>query len=517
MFKSLTPGTNKIFDIFQSEHFHCAQRQRNLTALQSVSIKPHFFSTEFHVIFQNKIETSENKVKTMTDNSQKIASMRWYQLGQLKNTEKLYLNQKFADIWFSFDANGTKTDNLPLDQCIPAHKMLLAAGCDVFERMFYGELKENGIINQPDVSKSAFAEFLQFFYLSEVHLTIENITAVLHLGHKYDATECFDTCITFLKDSLTDDNVCTVLSEAMLYDQMELMKLCERRILVNTEAVFQSTDFLDSNRSAVDHILKMEMLSCSEDRVFEACMAWVCAKSKEEVPSRESVMTWLGESYYAIRFASMTLQQLCALFPTFKAVLRHDFLTATHLIAKTGGFSTKFNSSPRQAKWNAAAAIKCNRVFCSLISRYYELDSEEKTTLSVNAPLLLGGFTCAEVVIGRNIRSARRLQSTLMAQVEISEVTDLASDNRKMLSNTTIFLDSKNTHILLSQPILVRPRRFYIITIKKFPEDHGFISPNFKTEIELDADIIVKFHNDRTTASQNRFVGLISALEFNRI
>lgn len=448
-----------------------------------------------------------------------VASIRWYQLGQLKNTQNLYMNEKFADTWFSFDANG-KSDNGTdaLAHCVPAHKALLAAASDVFEAMFYGQLKENGIINVTDASKSAFSQFLQFFYLSEVKVTTEHVEDLLYLGQKYNVTECILTCVQFLKDSLTDANVCTVLSNAIFYDQIELMELCERRILVNTAEIIQSVDFLHCDRRVLKHILKMNILSCAEFNVFEACMAWIGARNAEEkFPSNALIDTYLGDLFYEIRFASMTIQEFCALATVHESKLQpEDFMAITHIIGKSECIqsNTKFNRMPRQAKWNVAAIMRCNRELGYTIPRRIPLDTEEDTVFSVNTPLLLGSFMCAKIVVGGY--HCRVLLSPLPFHVEISETKDLVNVNAKILSTMTVDLQSTDTHILLTQPILIRPRHFYKISIKKFPEEHCFFSQDLKTEVQLDADIMVKFHNDRA-AAKRRFVGLVSSLKFNKV
>lgn len=90
----------------------------------------------------------------------------------IENGEKWYLNSKTADVHFSFDssdndkASGTR---------IPAHKILLADKSDVFEAMFYGELKETGDIRVTDVSDAAFVEFLQFFYNNQVEVSVSMV------------------------------------------------------------------------------------------------------------------------------------------------------------------------------------------------------------------------------------------------------------------------------------------------------------------------------------------------------
>lgn len=218
-------------------------------------------------------ETKMSKQPTATISSPPPKRSR-YQQGQLKSTEHLYLDEKYADVHFVFASNDGKVVR------VPAHKNLLAVISDVFDRMFYGDLKENGDNKIVDASGAAFKEFLQFFYRSEVKLSANRIADVMYLGNKYDVPKCMDGCVEFLDKGLTDDNVCDTLSLAILYDQSELMKPCEKRILLNTAVVFASAGFLECSKEALAHILQMDFLSCTEVDVFEACVAWVQAKSK---------------------------------------------------------------------------------------------------------------------------------------------------------------------------------------------------------------------------------------------
>lgn len=222
----------------------------------------------------------------------------------LKNGTKLYLNTKTADVHFKFDADGDDGAG----KRIPAHKNLLAAESDVFEAMFYGGLKENGDIQVIDASDAAFMEFLQYFYLSKFNLTAKHVVDVLHLGHKYNVAQCIDDCMTFLVETMDNENVCTILQRAVLYDQTELLKMCEKHIIINTAAVFQSANFLECDQKILAHILKMNLFSCSEVEVFQACMAWIKAKSKQTISINKAMdKKYLGNLYNEIRFASMTI------------------------------------------------------------------------------------------------------------------------------------------------------------------------------------------------------------------
>lgn len=141
-----------------------------------------------------------------------------YDVGPAKNREKWYLNSTTADVYFTFastDLDSTSSTR------VPAQKALLACDSEVFEAMFYGPLKESGDIHLSDVSEAAFKEFLQFFYLIKVKLSIENLADVMYLGHKYDFINCIDVCLQFFKDEHSADNILIGLSMAILYDHSD--------------------------------------------------------------------------------------------------------------------------------------------------------------------------------------------------------------------------------------------------------------------------------------------------------
>lgn len=153
-----------------------------------------------------------------------------------KKLQKLYLKEKLADLHFVFNSMG---------QCIrvPAHKLLLMVGSDVFYTMFNEWWSENDEVEIVDVSVEAFKEFLQFFYLIEVNLTKENVAEVMYLGKKYNVVECLEMCTKFLKYTLDETNVCWGYDLAITYDRENLKHFCETIIGIKTKEVLDSDDF----------------------------------------------------------------------------------------------------------------------------------------------------------------------------------------------------------------------------------------------------------------------------------
>lgn len=308
-----------------------------------------------------------------------------FQQGQVSSTEHLYLSERFVDVHFLFVSD----DGAALES-VPGHKNLLAADSDVFERMFYGDLKETGDVTIVDASAAAFKEFMQFFYLSDVKISAEHIAGVMYLGHKYNVKKCIDGCVKLLHDDLNDENVCSILPLVNFDEQNELMRICERHILLNTAAVFASASFLDCSKEALGFILRMQSLPCSEVNVFEACMAWVQAKSKQTAVSKANVEQYLGDLYHEIRFVSMTIEEFCALKTKYNDVLADDFEAIVRLISRIDIHSEQFNAFPRQAQWKTDAIITCDRKHYNTMARRYALSIEEKITFTSNEPVVLG-------------------------------------------------------------------------------------------------------------------------------
>lgn len=277
---------------------------------------------------QKEVNTSQLLVTPSSVATAATANAFRYQQMQIKTAEDFYLNEKLADVHFAF---GSNDDSMVR---VPAHKHLLAVVSDVFEKMFYGALKEPGDVTIIDTSDAVFKEFLQFFYLHDIKLSVEYIIDILYLGHKYNVKECIIACVEFLTDNITDENVCAVLTPAIFFDHPKLIKLCDAHIKSNTAAVIESNSFLECHREVLARILMMNLFACAEVQIFEACMAWVRAKSGHDVLSKAIVDAHLGDLFNKIPFASMTIHQFCTLAATYNLVFGREFHSISNMIAQ---------------------------------------------------------------------------------------------------------------------------------------------------------------------------------------
>lgn len=340
----------------------------------------------------------------------------------------------------------------------------------------------------------------------------------MSLGDKYNVTKCVEDCITFLKRKLNSDNICTALFYADLHGETELLELCRNHISSNTEEVFKSPGFLNCHRQVLQYILNLDFVSCSEDKVFDACMTWVKANSEQGVLSKELVDSCLGDLFYKIRFASMTIQQLCALQKKYDLVLSNDFITIVNIIAKPGVQTKKFVTTPRQIKWNKNDVIKFDR---KTNGNFYPFDlyANYKTTLSSNVPLVLGSFVCAAIVIADGC-GGHDLDWNLSVEVKITETSNFDSEDTKVKTQMKASLGSTMTKVLLPQPILIRPGFQYAICFGPFPCEHQYRTKLLKRKIRLTSGAMIKIHDnhdDDVDEDDDEAFGLIVELDFNRI
>lgn len=430
----------------------------------------------------------------------------------------LYLNEAMCDVHFVFESHDGRTER------VPAHKNLLIATSKVFRTMFNGSWKErDNNVRIVDATVDSFKEFLQFFYFDEIEqLTMANIAEVINLAQKYDVAGCLNACSRFLEYNMTADNVCVVYGLAILYDQMKLKRICEMTIAIDTIAVFGSPCFLECQPEVLHHILKLNLLSCSETDVFNACMAWVRTASKAKTLTKSLVRNHLGASFYDIRFGSMKMEEFIAIF----LMNRHLFPFDEHKdiilkIMSTEHQPQYFNGMRRQSSsWDKITPkIRCIREYDDAPEFEHNINGEPiTTTFHMNETLLLRDIVCAEMFQFENWPLS--LRQDLTGKLTIFETRGRC--NTKEVT-TVLYVDSniklianRCTVIQLTKPVIIRRGIKYNIQLDLNLPFRCCSLVNFKNaEVHIgDDDIVVKFSKDIVKNGKRR--GVIYGLQFSR-
>lgn len=376
----------------------------------------------------------------------------------------------------------------------------LATTSDVFDAMFHGEMNMEDEVEIPDATASAFKEFLQFFYERQIELTEENVSEVMYLGHKYLVPECIEACVKFLKETLTNENMCKGLALALPYDEPDLLRFCKRRIAMDAETIFKTESFLNCDQKVLRHILKMGSLSSAETEVFKACVSWVKAQSGQDVVTREAVQTHLGDLFHEIRFASMTGQEFATLYSSFETVfLRAEYIVINQMIVVAAEVPTESNINPvpRQVEWNSDAVIKCDLAHVpNAIGLPIQMRRVEVNRFSSSEPVLLGSFVCTKVYNKQN------LLQTIEMPVRIQIVESFAQERvGPNLENVLLFELETNlksdsqTVVSLLKPLVIRPHYSYKImfpteTVQTDDSTLEYNCPQLKRNLHVDSDIV---------------------------
>ncbi|ETN80092.1 PHR domain protein [Necator americanus] len=223
----------------------------------------------------------------------------------------MYCKDVLADVYFIVGKDDTR-------QRIPAHKFVLSIGSVVFDAMFNGGLTPQNSrdpleIELPDVEVPAFRALLRFLYSDEVEIGPESVMTTLYTAKKYAVPAMETACVEFLKQSLGADNAFMLLTQARLFDEPQLAKLCLEIIDKNTFEALNGEGFTDIDLETLCIVLARDTLRIKEAQLFQAYRFTTiyfeeCARRGLE-PTTENRRAVLGRAVQLIRFPLMTVEE----------------------------------------------------------------------------------------------------------------------------------------------------------------------------------------------------------------
>lgn len=417
--------------------------------------------------------------------------------------EKLYLDTRTADVFFAFDAKNEDHEQ------IPAHKSILSAMSPVFDAMLYGPAKENGDINIVDSTPEAFREFLQFFYLTQVELSTENLLEVMNLGKQYMLDDCLTACTKFCEATLTLDNMCWGYELAILFDLDGLMRFCERQISANPNEIFKSNCFLNCDPNLLRHILQLDALECDESMIFDGCIAWAkraCARNGLKSKKADNLRSQLGDLFYEIRFGEFTHKHFHDRYRLYDGLFTlEEFRDITMMITSKDFQSEKFNGNPRSFSNHSQNddGWTCNRKALNPI--WYKVARSQnsnvivdKTIFESNSPQQLQRILCSVKFLGLNTIAKTRISECLTGDQE-----------RNLLFFANVSLGSaKVTVIELPSPITIKPDVKYEIEFE-LEAGYTYSSELVRNVVEMDKGVVMKF-----SGQQHGMQSLVKAMHF---
>lgn len=406
----------------------------------------------------------------------------------VKSISSMYLKSEFADVHFTFP-NDDQTEK------IPAHKNILATVSPVFSRMFYGSLKEGDIVKIADSNASAFKQFLQLIYLSEITFTMENVEGVARLADKYDMLNSLDACIPFLESELSSENVVIVYQLAIFLENSNLKEFCEKWIRVFTKDVLKSEAFLQCEQKVIENILQFDKLECNEADLFDACIKWAtmsCQRNGLDEKDPKNLKNELGNVFHLIPFGAMEEEDVKEILANkvYRDLFTYDELTDFFRMKIDKNFRSEILKHTERSK-PLKTELTCHR---TSRGNFVSLKRQESVWFSTNEMALL---TC--IHWGKLLNWSDK-PATYLPDIEIIEYnTNTFTTNApsKVLGTYRKCLIGGNCSLSLAPPITIIPRKMYEIRAADASpyRQYSDTSPK-KSEIKLNDKITIKFHYD---------------------
>ncbi|CAI4225875.1 unnamed protein product [Auanema sp. JU1783] len=222
--------------------------------------------------------------------------------------EFLFCNEVLADVFFYVGSEEEK-------QKIPAHTFVLSIGSAVFDAMFnsHADDRQNEAfeVHISDVEPPIFVSLLRFLYTDEVNVGPESVMSTLYIAKKYGVPAMENTCLTFLKENLETDNAFLLLSQARLFDETDLEKMCLDVIDRETYDTIRNDGFLEIDHVTLCEFLQRDTLRIKEAELFKAVLRWANAECQRKTlqQTSENYRIVLGDALFLIRFPLMTVEE----------------------------------------------------------------------------------------------------------------------------------------------------------------------------------------------------------------
>ena len=142
----------------------------------------------------------------------------------------------------------------------------------------------------------------RFLYADEMNHKVRTVIGLIYAANKYSVKRLINSCVNFVESNLTVENVCEVLEQGYIFD--ELSQAILKFINQNGTSVLATEGFININQPCLNIILSSDQLEIDEIKLFEATMKWAEAQCKLQglEVTGENARKVLGDSIDCVRF-----------------------------------------------------------------------------------------------------------------------------------------------------------------------------------------------------------------------
>ncbi|XP_034667741.1 BTB/POZ domain-containing protein 9-like [Drosophila subobscura] len=203
--------------------------------------------------------------------------------GALADMDRLCMNELFSDVSFLVE-----------DELLPAHRLILAARCEHFRKMFDGGMAESQKRQiRLNVPLKAFKVILGYFYSGK--LTVDTldedaIFEVLGLSISFGLHELESALAIQLHESLSVGNVCSILNNAVLVNHAQLTMNCLQFMDQIAKVLVKHDSFLLLSKESLEALLPRNTFAEDELNIFQALHNWSRHNQSVDIKSLVSLV-----------------------------------------------------------------------------------------------------------------------------------------------------------------------------------------------------------------------------------
>ena len=189
---------------------------------------------------------------------------------------------------------------------ISAHRAVLAGSSPYFRAMFAGNMVESELkeITLHIGEEDAFNHIINYFYTSNLEIKQTNVQELLPIAGLLQLRRVQKACCEFIRRNISKDNCLGVFAFADSHSCLELTQSAHAYAVNHFVDVVQTEEFMNINIELLMKLISDNALNVmSEERVFEACVAWL--NFDPEVRLQNS-----AELFQHVRFHRMSAEYL---------------------------------------------------------------------------------------------------------------------------------------------------------------------------------------------------------------
>lgn len=341
-------------------------------------------------------------------------------------------------------------------------------------------------------------------YCDEVEIEAVTVMQILYAAKKYSVQGLVDNCTRFLQVNINIDNVCCILEQAHLFDELLLYNECLDFIYDNAEDVMTLDHFSTLCATCTEDIISSDRLFVDEKVVFESMLIWadnVC-ESKELEGTDNNRRDALGDLLYHIRFPLLSLSYYadvvskCDVLSQGEKLDVYQYLCSSDPSASVSNFSMRYRAKK--------SFQTCNRFkYTSENSDWAQKGKKDAVSFTCCHPIWLQGV----VLYGSKDTSTPYDVSLKLLGADDIELCHLRS-------NVTTNPSEQTVNVYFGNPVKIFPKVQYTVEVVMVGPK-SYYGENGRRKVPCSNVTFELISSSRSNNSTNVFTGQIPGLIYS--